>query len=185
MDFLENVYKKTAMSTVKVGKIMFKRLLRPIVRATSQVVVATCLQKPLTDLHNLNFGAFMTIIIKVDSSRLGWQKGVLVALKNCKGARFKMDQNGVVEISGVGDPMRLLEKIGRSSRVTLLWFQFGQCSENLYMAASSGKKSDPPAAKEIKPIGYGNNDTRFPFLPNMHAGFAHPVPHLLTPYGPY
>lgn len=46
---------------------------------------------------------------------------------------FQMDEEGMVEINGIGNPEIVLKKISRSSNIELHWYQFGQCSANLFM----------------------------------------------------
>lgn len=48
-----------------------------------------------------------------------------------------MDDNGVVEISGTANPSLLLKMLGRAGKsAELCWFQFGECSSNLFMATN-------------------------------------------------
>ncbi|KAK4417994.1 hypothetical protein Salat_2212100 [Sesamum alatum] len=116
-----------------------------------------------------------TCIIKVNPSKPGWQKAVLAILRNCKGARFKMDQDGVVELSGIADPNQLLKKISKSSRVELHWFQFGQCSSNLFMPEA---KKDPAPQKP-------NHHNTFPPYAQYGYHYHQPPPQLVfNPYAP-
>ncbi|KAK4406877.1 hypothetical protein Sango_0268700 [Sesamum angolense] len=117
--------------------------------------------------------SFMTCIIKVDASKPGWQKAVLALLRNCKDARFKMDQNGVVEVSGIADPNQLLKKIGKASRLELHWFQFGQCSSNLFMPETN---KDPAQQKR-------NPHNSFP--PYAQYGYSYQPPQMFNPYTPF
>lgn len=56
--------------------------------------------------------------------------------------RFQMDEKGMVEINGIGNPEIVLEKIGRSSNIELQRYQFGQCSGNLFMQKQQPNKLD-------------------------------------------
>ncbi|KAL3652975.1 hypothetical protein CASFOL_002656 [Castilleja foliolosa] len=120
--------------------------------------------------------AFTTFIIKVNTSKPGWQKGIIKLLKNCKGARFKMDGGGVVEVSGISRPMNLMKKIGKSGKAELQWIQYGQCCANLFMPAQ-------PAAKDTKkdpPIQHNYNHNPNPaLLPynNNNYGYNHNYDH--------
>lgn len=122
------------------------------------------------------------------------------------GARLKMDQSGVVEVSGIADPNHLLKKIGQSNRVELHWFQFGQCSSNLFMPET---KKNPPAPVQEKPSSnnnsyniiappynytnsyrnYGYHHHQLPLERNyrydQNYGYHHQPPQLFTPYAPY
>ncbi|KAL3648159.1 hypothetical protein CASFOL_009127 [Castilleja foliolosa] len=89
--------------------------------------------------------AFTTFIIKVDPSKAGWQKRIIKLLQNCKGARLKMDGEGVVEVSGISRPMKLMKKIGGGGKAELQWIQYGQCCANLFMPQqNTTTKKDPP-----------------------------------------
>ncbi|KAH6786323.1 hypothetical protein C2S52_005875 [Perilla frutescens var. hirtella] len=80
---------------------------------------------------------FMTCIVKVSTQSYG-QRTVAKVLDKCHGVHsFRMDDNGVVEISGTVDPSVLLKMLGRAGRsAELCWFQFGECSNNLFMPTS-------------------------------------------------
>ncbi|KAL8458798.1 hypothetical protein ACS0TY_036342 [Phlomoides rotata] len=92
----------------------------------------------MAPMHNLNHVThvhpFMTCVVKVDT-RYNWQKTISALLKKCHGVyNFRMNDHGEVEISGTIDPCVLLEKLGRAGRkAELKWFQFGECSNNLFM----------------------------------------------------
>lgn len=88
----------------------------------------------------------------------------------CIGARFKMDQNGVVEVSGIAHPNQLLKKIGKASRLELHWFQFGECSSNLFMPETN----KDPAPKNPNPY-----NTFPPY------GYPYQPPQMFNPYTPY
>ncbi|CAK9148841.1 unnamed protein product [Ilex paraguariensis] len=45
-----------------------------------------------------------------------------------------MNEEGMVEVSGTVDPSLLLKILAKAGkRAEVCWFQFGQCSSNLYM----------------------------------------------------
>ncbi|KAG8386052.1 hypothetical protein BUALT_Bualt03G0108900 [Buddleja alternifolia] len=75
-----------------------------------------------------------TCLVKVNTLS-SWQKTVRKVLNKCHGIySFRMDDDGVVEISGTVDPNLLLKMLGKSGRkAELRWFQFGECSSNLFM----------------------------------------------------
>ncbi|KAL6536679.1 hypothetical protein OROMI_026260 [Orobanche minor] len=72
-----------------------------------------------------------------------------------------MDENGVVEISGTVNPdfiLKTLEKAGNKAK--LHWFQFGECSSNLFMPINqdgrflqAGNLSRPNPPSQQKAIG--------------------------------
>lgn len=80
---------------------------------------------------------------------------------------FRMDDNGMVEISGTVDPSSLLRMLGRAGRAAeLCWMNFGQCSSNLFMPTSGGSANShdgrylhapshcrpkPPSQRAIQP----------------------------------
>ncbi|KAL6561951.1 hypothetical protein OROGR_002958 [Orobanche gracilis] len=138
--------------------------------------------------------SFMTFVIKVNSNKAGWHKAIISLLRKCKGARFKMDQEGVVEVSGMSNPYKLLKKIGESSRLELHWYQFGECSSNLFMPES--KKVDADAKKKpnnFNPHPYysnNNNNNSLVYLPmynNGDYGYHYQLPPQVFkhPYAPY
>lgn len=104
-----------------------------------------------------------------------------------------MDEDGLVEISGIADPNRLLQKIGRSWRVKLQWFQFGQCSNNLFMpekkrtpAKEEHSSSYPFPIDEGARYGYG-----YHYPPAIQDGYGYHHPpvsngsHYATQYLPF
>ncbi|KAG8387387.1 hypothetical protein BUALT_Bualt02G0016000 [Buddleja alternifolia] len=127
MDFVGKLYKpwkplkiRRKVRVTKLCKVLkpaakiFKPLLRMLFPPAAQP------RQPLRD-EDL---AFMTCVIKVDTSKAGWRKAVSSVLRTCRGTRFKMDENGVAEVSGIADPNKLLKKLGRSRRVEV------QCAMN-------------------------------------------------------
>lgn len=62
----------------------------------------------------------------------------------CAGVHsFRMDDNGVVEISGTVDLSLLLGILGKAGRsAQLSWLQFGECSSNLFMQTSQAHPRD-------------------------------------------
>ncbi|KAI3449333.1 hypothetical protein Pfo_005998 [Paulownia fortunei] len=184
MDFVRKVYKPWKPAQIqkkfKLDKCYKKlkpaklfKILKPLFRMLFPA--AAHLHGPQT----LREGdlAFMTCIIKVNANEPGWQKAVLALLRNCQGARFKMDQNGVVEVSGIADPNRLLKKLGKSRRVELQWFQFGQCSSNLFMPESKKKPV------QEKPNYYKPPYNSFPVYRDY--GYHYQPPQVFKPYAPY
>ncbi|KAL6500204.1 hypothetical protein OROHE_025570 [Orobanche hederae] len=141
--------------------------------------------------------SFMTLVFKVNPIKAGWHKAIISLLKRCKGARFKMDQEGVVEVSGMSNPYKVLKKIGESSRLEIQWYQFGECSSNLFMPES--KKVDADAEKKpnnCNPHPYysdnnNNNNNSLVYLPlynNRDYGYDYQVPPpqvFQHPYAPY
>lgn len=95
----------------------------------------------------------------------------------CIDSRFKMDQNGVVEVSGIADPNKLLKKLGRSRQVELHWFQFGQCSSNLFMPET---KKNPV---QEKPNNYNPPYNSFP----LYRGYGqhYQPPQIFRQYASY
>ncbi|KAI3456848.1 hypothetical protein Pfo_013511 [Paulownia fortunei] len=90
---------------------------------------------PKYSLHHVTKDhPFMTCLVKVNT-RSSWQKTVTKVLNKCHGIySFRMDDNGVVEISGTVDPNLLLKMLGKAGRkAELRWLQFGECSSNLFM----------------------------------------------------
>ncbi|KAL1556219.1 hypothetical protein AAHA92_11871 [Salvia divinorum] len=85
---------------------------------------------------------FMTCVVRVDTQSRWhrWQRTVTRVLNKCHGLHsFRMNDDGVVEISGTVDPsllLKMLERAGRSAE--LCWLNFGQCSRNLFMPTSGG-----------------------------------------------
>ncbi|XP_020553995.1 uncharacterized protein LOC110013009 [Sesamum indicum] len=82
---------------------------------------------------------FMTCLVKVNTRSSG-QKTVAKVLQKCHGIySFRMDDDGLVEISGTVDPNLLLKMVGKSGRkAELRWLQFGECSSNLFMPMNQG-----------------------------------------------
>ncbi|KAL8033464.1 hypothetical protein ABFX02_13G160400 [Erythranthe guttata] len=82
--------------------------------------------------------AFMTCILRVNYQTPKWQKAVRGVLSSSKGVRsFKMDEYGTVEVSGMVDPNLLIKRLGKAGRAAeLCWFQFGQCSTNLFLSSN-------------------------------------------------
>ncbi|GFP93629.1 hypothetical protein PHJA_001507300 [Phtheirospermum japonicum] len=115
--------------------------------------------------------AFTTFIIKVNPSKAGWQKRVIKLLKNCKGARFKMDGEGVVEVSVISNPMRLMKKIGKSGKVELHWIQYGQCCTNLFMPEAPKKQQQQDATKKDSNNYYYNPNYAPPHPYNNNYGY--------------
>ncbi|XP_057765550.1 uncharacterized protein LOC130986225 [Salvia miltiorrhiza] len=85
---------------------------------------------------------FMTCVVRVNTQSQ-WQRTVARVLDKCHGVHsFRMDDYGVIEISGTVDPSLLLKMLGRAGRsVELCWFQFGECSSNLFMPTNPGEGS--------------------------------------------
>lgn len=87
--------------------------------------------------HNLQtFGySFMSCKLRVDTRSSGWQRTVRKVLSGIRGVyNFKMDVDGLVQVSGMIDPYVLLNKIGKAgNRAELVWLQYGDCSSYLDM----------------------------------------------------
>ncbi|EPS68235.1 hypothetical protein M569_06537, partial [Genlisea aurea] len=81
-----------------------------------------------------------TCIVRVNPQS-SWDRTVRRVLKKCHGVyNFRMDEAGLVEISGTVDPNLLLKMLGRAGRkAELHWFQFGECSSNLYAHYPNGR----------------------------------------------
>ncbi|KAL7202158.1 hypothetical protein ACSBR1_033771 [Camellia fascicularis] len=80
--------------------------------------------------------AFTTCILRVNVRTNGWQKIVSTVLSNIQGGlnNFRMDEDGRIEVSGTVDPSLLLKILAKAgNRAELCWWQFGQCSSNLYI----------------------------------------------------
>ncbi|KAL6515879.1 hypothetical protein OROGR_019184 [Orobanche gracilis] len=186
---LNQMYKKVKVTKkIKPGKL-FERItgfFRMLFPPTAKAAAAPIQQDDLS---------FMTFVIKVNSNKAGWHKAIISLLKKCKGARFKMDQEGVVEVSGMSNPYKLLKKIGESSRLELHWYQFGECSSNLFMPESKKVDAD---AKKNNPHPYysnNNNNNNIVYLPmynnnnnnNEEYGYHYQLPPQVFkhPYAPY
>ncbi|KAK4439731.1 hypothetical protein Salat_0308000 [Sesamum alatum] len=85
---------------------------------------------------------FMTCLVKMNT-RSSWQKTLAKVLQKCHGIySFRMDDDGLVEISGAVDPNLLLKMVGKSGgKAELRWLQFGECSSNLFMPMNQGGAS--------------------------------------------
>ncbi|XP_073298746.1 heavy metal-associated isoprenylated plant protein 33-like [Primulina huaijiensis] len=109
--------------------------------------------------------AFMTCILRVNVQTPGWQKAVRRVLSSSKGVRsFKMDEYGTVEVSGIVDPKSLLKKLGKAgNRAQLRWFQYGQCSDNLFL----------PYQNSGCCCGHGGDERYYPFHGGGYGGSHH------------
>ncbi|CAI9787793.1 unnamed protein product [Fraxinus pennsylvanica] len=91
---------------------------------------------PISGLQQVKkYYPFMTCIVKVNT-KTQWPKTVAKILSKIQGVQnFRMDLEGHVEISGTVDPDLLLKLLGKSGRkARLCWFQYGECSSNLFMS---------------------------------------------------
>ncbi|KAL6570852.1 hypothetical protein OROGR_000402 [Orobanche gracilis] len=124
---------------------------------------------------------FMTCVMKVHAGSF-WQNTVRKVLNKCHGVySFRMDENGMVEISGTVNPafiLKMLEKAGNKAK--LHWFQFGECSSNLFMPINqdgrflqAGNLSRPNPPSQQKVIGSSsatnpNHGYQFPYYNQRH-----------------
>ncbi|EPS65069.1 hypothetical protein M569_09710 [Genlisea aurea] len=132
-----------------VGKLKPKKILHALTAICDKIFSAPPLLRrvhPPWPHEELAFMVVNTIVVKVNPRRRGWQRSVNSILRMCQGARFKMDGEGLVEVSGVTNPMRVLRRVGISRTMTLQWFQYGQCCKYLNML-----KSDPPKSSSLPP----------------------------------
>ncbi|XP_070006938.1 uncharacterized protein [Nicotiana sylvestris] len=75
-----------------------------------------------------------TCVLWVNNRTSGWQKTVAKVFKNVYGIRnCRMNGDGMIEVSGNMDPKVLLKRLGKAE---LCWFQFGECSSNLFITQS-------------------------------------------------
>ncbi|KAL3506858.1 hypothetical protein ACH5RR_032240 [Cinchona calisaya] len=59
---------------------------------------------------------------------------------------FKMDQDGIAEVSGFADPDVLLKTVEKQGKkAELCWFQYGKCSSNLFGPSGKDVKGVPRA----------------------------------------
>nr|XP_033515139.1 uncharacterized protein LOC104108461 [Nicotiana tomentosiformis] len=81
---------------------------------------------------------FMTCVLWVNNRTSGWQKIVAKVFKNVHGIRnCRMNGDGMIEVSGNVDPKVLLKRLGKAgNKAELCWFQFGECSSNLFISQS-------------------------------------------------
>ncbi|KAK6785648.1 hypothetical protein RDI58_019103 [Solanum bulbocastanum] len=81
---------------------------------------------------------FMTCILWVNNRISGWQKTVSKVFKNVYGiTNFRMNGDGMIEVSGNVDPKLLLKRLSKAGKkAELCWFQFGECSTNLFVNQS-------------------------------------------------
>ncbi|KAL3851156.1 hypothetical protein ACJIZ3_013038 [Penstemon smallii] len=114
--------------------------------------------------------AFMTCVLRVNYQTPRWQKAVRGVLRSSRGVRsFKMDAYGLVEVSGVVDPNLLIKNLGKAGRgAQLCWFQFGQCSSNLFLPQHHHQHGYGGAATRC--IGDGRY---FPFRDGGYGGSHH------------
>ncbi|CAK9135170.1 unnamed protein product [Ilex paraguariensis] len=79
--------------------------------------------------------AFMTCVLRVNTRSQGWQKTLMNMLNSVQGvSNFRMNEDGMVKISGTVNPNHLLKMLAKGGkRAEMCWFQFGECSSNLYM----------------------------------------------------
>lgn len=91
--------------------------------------MATSLER----LQNRNY-AFVTCGIKVNTRSSGWQRTVRSVLSKIRGVRdCRMDEYGVIQVSGIVSPELLIKKLSKAgTKAELLWLQYGQYSSNFY-----------------------------------------------------
>ncbi|KAL8466251.1 hypothetical protein ACS0TY_035383 [Phlomoides rotata] len=85
-----------------------------------------------------------------------------------------MGEDGRVEISGSADPNKLLDKIGRSRKVEVLRFQFGQCSKNLNLPPENQTKPATEEHTSSNPPYYGYEYGYYP--PAIQNGYGYHYP---------
>ncbi|KAL3531680.1 hypothetical protein ACH5RR_005201 [Cinchona calisaya] len=87
--------------------------------------------------------AFMTCSIKVNTRSPGWQRTVSRVLSKIHGVgTCKMDEYGVIQVSGIVSPEILIKNLSKAGRkAELLWLQYGQCCSNLYAGPMPSRSS--------------------------------------------
>ncbi|KAL7123449.1 hypothetical protein ACP275_01G105400 [Erythranthe tilingii] len=174
------IHKKLKLGKLcnKITKItkVFKTL-KPLFRLFSPAAQVQGYHQPVRED---DLPSFMTFIVKVDTSK-EWERKVSKLIKSCKGPRFKMDREGVVELSGIGYPDQVLKKIGKSRRkVELLWFQFGECSANLFMPET---RKNPIQEKPVDSNNNNNNNAIPPYRGYpLYSYYYRPRPQVYNPY---
>ncbi|CAA0811970.1 Unknown protein [Striga hermonthica] len=100
-------------------------------------------------------------------------------MQSCPGAKFNMDEKGIVEVSGICDPYEVWRKIGQSSRIEPVRFQYGQCSSNLFFVPENNTKKEKKKEKESLAVAPQINDHK-----QDEGTIAH-APSLQQPIIPY
>lgn len=92
---------------------------------------------------------------------------------------FKMDKEGIIEVSGLVNPKKLLKALGKGGKhAKLCWFQFGECSSNLLGPPAAA----PPAPKKKDPLEFAYLPTTIGYDKfNGYGSYPHAFPH---PYPP-
>ncbi|KAA8527034.1 hypothetical protein F0562_008737 [Nyssa sinensis] len=87
-------------------------------------------------------------------------------------SNFRMDEDGMVEVSGTVDPSLLMKMLAKAgNRAELCWFQFGQCSSNLFIPDRRGSYGGNGYYEDNGYYGrYGVNNSHYGDDRYLHYG---------------